>query len=89
MNSLDSQDMDFLMSFPLFLKFENITVLHGGLQNNYDLNDLTLSKKAKILRMRYLDKNHNFITYGKEDEDSVFWADLYNGNQCFVVYGHQ
>ena len=39
--------------------------------------------------MRYLDKESNFITYGKEDKDSVFWADIYDGNQGFIVYGHQ
>lgn len=88
-NNLNSKDIEFLMNLPLFMKYENITILHGGLKNSYDLNNLTKNEKSKILRMRYLDKNQNFITFGKEDNDSIFWADLYDGNQGFVVYGHQ
>jgi predicted phosphodiesterase len=88
-NNLDSKDIDFLMNLPLFMKFENITILHGGLKNSYDLDNLTKNQKSKVLRMRYLDNNQNFITFGKEENDSIFWADLYNGNQGFVVYGHQ
>lgn len=88
-NNLNSKDIDFLMSLPLCMKFENITILHGGLKNSYDLDNLTRNEKSKILRMRYLDNNQNFITFGKEKNDSIFWADLYDGNQGFVVYGHQ
>ncbi len=88
-NSLDLKDIEFLMNLPLFMKFENITIVHGGLKNSYDLDNLTKNQKAKILRMRYLDKNQNFIAFGKEENDSIFWANLYDGNQGFVIYGHQ
>lgn len=86
---LNSKDIDFLINMPLFIKFKNITVIHGGLHNSYNLNKLSKKEKSKILRMRYLDKDHNFIAFGKERDDSIFWADVYNGNQGFVVYGHQ
>jgi bis(5'-nucleosyl)-tetraphosphatase (symmetrical) len=88
-NHLDSKDIDFLMGLPLFMKFEDITILHGGLKNSYNLDNLTKNEKSKILRMRYLDNNQSFIAFGKEENDSIFWADLYDGNQGFVVYGHQ
>ena len=87
--SLDKQDIGFLKNLPLFLKYENITILHGGVQNHHSLNNLTKKEKSKILRMRYIDIEDNFITYGKENEDSIFWADTYDGNQGFIVYGHQ
>jgi len=87
--NLNSKDIDFLMTMPLFMKFKNITILHGGLHNSYDLDNLNKKEKTKILRMRYLDKNHNFVTLGKENDDSIFWADVYDGNQGFIVYGHQ
>ncbi len=57
---------------PLFLRFENISILHGGLTNDMSLENLSKRDKQKILRMRYLDENHNFLSYGKEDENSVF-----------------
>ncbi|QOP45865.1 metallophosphoesterase [Sulfurimonas paralvinellae] len=87
--NLDKQDIKFLKNLPLFFKYENITILHGGLQNYHNLNNLTKKENSKILRMRYLDTYDNFITYGKENEDSIFWADTYDGNQGFIVYGHQ
>ena len=88
-DNLNEKDIQYLKNMSLFLRFENITILHGGLQNHYILEDLTKKEKSKILRMRYLDKNGNFLSYGKEADDSVFWADIYDGNQGFVVYGHQ
>ncbi len=86
---LDDEDIKYLNEMPLFLEFKNITILHGGIQNHHNLNNLTKKEKSKILRMRYLDSEHNFIAYGKEDENSIFWADIYDGNQGFIVYGHQ
>ncbi len=53
------------------------------------LESLSKRDKEKILRMRYLDENYNYLTYGKEDEKSIFWADVYNGNEGFIIYGHQ
>lgn len=87
--NLDSKDIEYLKGMPIFLKFNDITVLHGGLQNHYDLDNLTKKEKSKLLRMRYLDSEGNFVAYGKEDETSTFWADIYDGNQGFVIYGHQ
>ena len=54
-----------------------------------NLDNLSKKDKQKILRLRYLDENYEYLTYGKEDEKSTFWADIYDGNQGFVVYGHQ
>ena len=39
--------------------------------------------------MRYLDENGEYLIYGQEDEKSTFWADIYDGNQGFIIYGHQ
>jgi bis(5'-nucleosyl)-tetraphosphatase (symmetrical) len=87
--NLDNEDIEYLKNMPLYLQFKNITILHGGIQNHQNLNNLTKKEKSKLLRMRYLDSEDNFITYGKENEDSIFWADVYDGNQGFIVYGHQ
>ncbi|MBP7101360.1 MAG: hypothetical protein KBA67_07515 [Leptotrichiaceae bacterium] len=88
-NNLTKKHIQFLENLSLFLKFENITILHGGLQNDISLNDLSKKDKQKILRLRYLDENYEYLTYGKEDERSTFWADIYDGKQGFIVYGHQ
>ena len=87
-DNLTSKHIEYLKQLPLYLQFENITILHGGLQNHMILNELSKRDKQKILRMRYLDQDENFLALGKEDENSIFWADIYNGNNGFVVYGH-
>ncbi|SSC08561.1 hypothetical protein [bacterium endosymbiont of Bathymodiolus sp. 5 South] len=53
------------------------------------MNNISKKTQAKILRLRYLDEKYNFVSYGKEDGKSVFLADVYDGNQGFIVYGHQ
>lgn len=87
--SLTEEHIKFLENMPLFLSFGTIVVLHGGLQNRMNLNNLTKRDKEKILRLRYIDQDGHFIAHGGEQEDSIFWADVYNGSQGFVVYGHQ
>jgi len=88
-NDLNSEDIQFLNNLPLFIRFGALTVLHGGLFNNQRLSDLTKKDKGKLLRLRYLDQKGKFIPFGKEDDSSQFWADLYDGNEGFIVYGHQ
>ena len=88
-DNLYDDEIQFLKNLPLFIQFESITVLHGGLLNNQSLNDIKKKDKGKLLRLRYIDQKGKFIEYGKEDKNSQFWADLYDGSEGFVVYGHQ
>lgn len=88
-SQLTIEDLAFLDSLPLYLRFEHITVVHGGIQNNMDLKCLSKREQQKVLRLRYLDQDGHFLTLGQENHDSVFWADRYDGNQGFVIYGHQ
>lgn len=88
-NNLNVDDLIYLQNMPLFLRFEAITVVHGGLQNHQNLAQISKKDRAKILRLRFLDARQNFVSFGKEDENCAFWADFYDGNQGFVVYGHQ
>lgn len=88
-SQLNAKDIEYLEYMPVFMRFGDITILHGGLQNHQNLDALSKKSCAKVLRLRFLDENHNFVSYGQENEKSTFWADVYDGNQGFVVYGHQ
>ncbi|OHD78936.1 MAG: hypothetical protein A2023_02980 [Sulfuricurvum sp. GWF2_44_89] len=88
-DNLTPKDIEFLRSLPLFLRFEYISVIHGGLQNSMVLENLSKREQQKLLRLRYLDQDGHFVAHGEETEDSIFWADVYDGNQGFIVYGHQ
>jgi len=87
--NLNPTDISFLNNLPFFLKFGPITVMHGGIQNHQNLDLMTKKEKEQMLRLRYLDKNQRFVAFGEEDHNSTFWTDLYDGNQGFIVYGHQ
>ncbi|MDD2781983.1 metallophosphoesterase [Sulfuricurvum sp.] len=88
-DNITPKDIEFLQSLPLFLRFDDITVVHGGLQNSMVLENLSGREYQKLLRLRYLDQEGHFVAHGEETEDSTFWADVYDGNQGLVVYGHQ
>ncbi len=88
-NHLAPKDIEFLQSLPLFLRFEHITVIHGGLQNSMVVESLSKREQQKLLRLRYLNQDGHFVVHGEETEESIFWSDVYDGNQGFVVYGHQ
>jgi len=88
-DKLTDKHVSFLKSLPLYLKFDDVTVVHGGVQNDMNLNKLLKRDVEKVLRLRYVDEKGNYIVRGKEDEKSIFWADVYDGNQGLVVYGHR
>jgi len=88
-SNLSIDDIDFLNNMPLFIRFGNVTVLHAGLQNHFNLDKLSKKERSKILRLRYVTKENKFIPFGEDDENSIFWSEVYDGNQGFIVYGHQ
>jgi bis(5'-nucleosyl)-tetraphosphatase (symmetrical) len=87
--NLDAQNISFLASLPYFIKVQNITVLHGGVWRDVDLQDLDKSSATKLAHTRYLDKNGKFISLEQKDRRYKYWADMYEGEQGFIVYGHQ
>ena len=87
--SLHDSDIKFLKSLPYFLKFHNLTVLHGGVFNHINL-DKPLSKEDKkyILHLRFLDKNYNFLPFDDFENRYIFWSEIYDNHEGFIVYGH-
>ena len=88
-SKLNINDINFINKMPLFIKIGNITILHAGVQNHYNLDNLSKEEKSKVLRLRYITNNGKFIPFGEEDVDSIFWSEVYDGKQGFIVYGHQ
>lgn len=78
-----------LENLPYFLKFSNLTILHGGIKGSTILNE-KLDNKAKkeITLLRYLDRNLEPIAWNNFDERYKFWSELYDGREGFVVFGH-
>jgi len=87
-SKLTQKHIEYLQSMPYFMKYKKITIIHGGILNHFDLESLSKREMQLILRLRYVDKNCHYISYMKENKKSIFWADLYDGNQGFIVHGH-
>ncbi len=86
---LSDKHKKYLANMPLYLKINDITILHGGVQNHMNLKKLLKREKEKILRLRYLDKNGHFLPLQHNEKITTFWADIYDGHEGFIVYGHQ
>jgi len=87
--NLTDKHLNYLKSLPVYMKFSDITILHGGVQNHTVLSRLTKKSIQKVLRLRYVDENGDFVTKGDENHKCSFWADVYDGNQGFIIHGHR
>ncbi len=80
-DQLNAADLAYLFAMPRFLRIANLTVVHAGLTNSMDLNNPKEGDEALLTRVRYVSRGMGHYEY-------LFWAEMYNGNQGFVVYGH-
>ena len=86
---LTNKHKKYIQELPLYIKIDNYTILHGGLQNSMNLKKLSKRDKEKIIRLRYLDKNGGFLPLRHNETEITFWADIYDGHEGFILYGHQ
>ena len=90
MKKLTEKDFEFLEKLPYFLKFKNITIVHGGIPVGLKLDHkLTKEQKREITLLRYYDKDMNSLSWKEKDKIYKYWSELYDGSDGFVVYGHQ
>jgi len=89
LGELTNKHIKYLYNIPLYMKIDNYTIVHGGVQNSMNLKKLSQSEKEKVIRLRYLDKNGGFLPLRHNETEITFWADIYNGDEGFILYGHQ
>ena len=87
--NLKKRHLNYLKSLPVFFRHGDITIVHGGLENRGKLDNLSKHEIQKVLRLRYVDDNGDFLAKGKEKKNYSFWADVYDGNEGFIVHGHR
>jgi len=49
---------------------------------------LTKEQKKELTMLRYYDKNLKSLSWKEKDKLYKYWAELYDGREGFVVYGH-
>ena len=87
-NSLSDNDFEYIFSLPYFIKANKLTILHAGISNHIYLSNPSMSELNRLLFFREVDKNERFLPLNHSCKESTFWADIYDGHEGFVVYGH-
>ncbi len=85
---LKKEDFEFIESMPFFLKLNHLTILHAGITNWIRLNNPPLNIMTLLLFLRDVDENGKFLPLNHNNPKAKYWADVYNGHEGFVVYGH-
>lgn len=88
-NNFSSEDLEYLETFPYFIKIDNLTIIHAGITNNITLDIPKKKDLEKLLWIRYLKDDNIPLSLGKEDETSKYWSEYYDGSEGFIVYGHE
>ncbi|MEY4504599.1 MAG: hypothetical protein RL154_895 [Pseudomonadota bacterium] len=89
-NSLDSAAFEYLNKMSVYKKFGAVTLIHGGITNDIKLEKLSEKERNILMHIRWVDKNQKFVPLDRaKSRAGSFWASAYNGNEGFVVYGHQ
>lgn len=88
-NALNQEDLSYLESLPYFIKIDNLTLVHGGLTNDMNLNNLSNKDIKTIIRLRYLQEDNKISHTSHKNAYNTRWAELYNGNNGVIVYGHE
>jgi len=85
---LKKEDFEFIESMPFFLKLNHLTVVHAGITNWIRLNNPPLNLMTLLLFLREVDENDKFLPLNHNHKNARYWADVYNGHEGFIVYGH-
>ena len=85
---LKQEDFEFIENMPFFLKLNHLTIVHAGITNWIRLNNPPLNLMTLLLFLRDVDENGKFLPLNHNNPNAKYWADVYNGHEGFVVYGH-
>jgi hypothetical protein len=85
---LKKEDFEFIEKMPFFLKLNRLTILHAGITNKIRLNNPPLNIMTLLLFIRDVDLNHKFLPLNHNNKNARYWADVYDGHEGFIVYGH-
>jgi len=85
---LKKEDFEYINSFPFFFKLNRLTVVHAGITNKIYLNNPKPNILTLLMYLRDVDQQNNFLPLNHGNISARFWADVYNGHEGYVVYGH-
>jgi len=68
---------------------DDLTLVHGGITNSMDLNNLSNKNLKILLRLRFIQENNIMSHTAHRNQYNVRWSELYDGNQGIVIYNHE
>jgi len=86
--ALHVKDLAYIETMPFYIKVGNVTLLHAGITNDINLETAKKRKLESVIYIRDLDENGKWLSRDLSSQAHRFWAEVYDGNQGFVVYGH-
>lgn len=89
LSAISKNEIAYLKLLPYYLKFANLTILHGGIRNSTTLNDaLDKTTKKELTLLRYFSKTGEMLPWHDVENRDKFWSEVYDGGEGFVVFGH-
>jgi len=86
---ITKNELKYLESLPYFLKFSNLTIVHGGIMPDTILDEnIDNNTKKQITLLRYLNRDLVSIPWDDFEGRYKFWSELYEGHEGFIVFGH-
>ena len=85
---LSTEDFEFIQKMPFFLKLNHLTIIHAGISNRIYLNNAKLNLLTLLLFTRDLDEKEKFLPLNHQNSNAKFWADVYDGHEGYIIYGH-
>ncbi|WP_320035766.1 metallophosphoesterase family protein [Halarcobacter sp.] len=87
--SLNNEDFEYLLNMNFYKKIDNLTLIHAGITNDIKLDENNQHDLEKLLWIRKLDDNQKPVALRDSNLNYKWWSEYYNGNQGFIIYGHQ
>ena len=89
LKDIKKDDLKYLKSLPYFIKIANLTVVHAGIKTGVTLGEnMSEEDKKQLTLLRFYNKDYESIPYSDKENRFVFWSEIYDGGEGFVVFGH-
>lgn len=86
--SLSTTEIKHIESMPYFLNYGIFKIVHGGVTEDMELDNLNAHQQYKMTKVKHIDAKDNSELLSKKDKDSIFWGDVYEGEHGFIIFGH-
>ncbi len=74
---------------PYFLDYGVFKIVHGGVTEDMELDNLNACQEYKMTKVKHIDTKDTTALCNKDHKNAVFWGDIYEGQEGFIIFGHK